>query len=47
MAHDLVTTFPTAKRVLEEVDDALGYKLSTIMFDGPQVPAFLDRIVLT
>lgn len=35
MAKDLVEAFPKAKEILQEVDDALGFSLSTIMFEGP------------
>ncbi len=36
MGKDLVDAFPEARAVFAEVDDALGQKLSTIMFDGPE-----------
>lgn len=36
MGRDLATTFPPAKAVFDEVDDALGQKLSHIMWEGPQ-----------
>src|SRR6476620_493527 len=35
MGKDLVDAFPAARRVFEEVDDALGFSLSTLCFDGP------------
>lgn len=35
MAKDLADAFPRAKEMLQEVDDALGASLSTIMFEGP------------
>jgi [acyl-carrier-protein] S-malonyltransferase len=35
MGKELVDAFPEAKRVFEEVDDALGFKLSSLCFDGP------------
>lgn len=35
MGKDLAEAFPAARSVFEEVDDALGQKLSNIMFDGP------------
>ncbi|HBF28158.1 ACP S-malonyltransferase [Rhizobium sp.] len=34
MGKDLADAFPEARAVFEEVDDALGQKLSTIMWDG-------------
>ncbi len=35
MGKDLALQFPTAKAVFDEVDAALGQKLSAIMWDGP------------
>jgi [acyl-carrier-protein] S-malonyltransferase len=35
MGKALAETFPVAQRVFQEVDDALGQKLSTIMWEGP------------
>jgi [acyl-carrier-protein] S-malonyltransferase len=36
MGKELVDAYPEAKAVFDEVDDALGYKLSTVMFEGPE-----------
>jgi [acyl-carrier-protein] S-malonyltransferase len=36
MGRDLAEAFPAAKAVFDEVDDALGQKLSQIMWEGPQ-----------
>ena len=36
MGKDLAATFPEAAAVFDEVDAALGEKLSTVMFDGPE-----------
>src|SRR5687768_9580386 len=36
MGKDLADTFPEARRVFDEVDDALGQKLSKIMWEGPE-----------
>ncbi|MCP8895701.1 ACP S-malonyltransferase [Shinella daejeonensis] len=36
MGRDLAETFPEARAVFEEVDEALGQKLSAVMFDGPE-----------
>jgi len=36
MGADLARAFPTAARVFEEVDEALGQKLSRIMWEGPE-----------
>ncbi|WP_404404368.1 ACP S-malonyltransferase [Pelagibacterium halotolerans] len=35
MGKDLADAYPEARAVFDEVDDALGLKLSTIMFEGP------------
>jgi len=35
MGKDLADTYQEARNVFAEVDDALGFKLSTIMFEGP------------
>ncbi len=35
MGRDLATSFAVARLVFEEVDDALGQKLSKLMFEGP------------
>jgi [acyl-carrier-protein] S-malonyltransferase len=42
MGAELAEAFPTARRVFEEVDDALGEKLSKLMRDGP-----LETLTLT
>ena len=36
MGRDLAEAFPESRRVFEEVDDALGEKLSSIIWDGPE-----------
>ena len=36
MGKDLADAFPEARAVYDEVDDALGQKLSTIMWEGPE-----------
>jgi len=35
MGKDLADAFPEARQVFDEVDDALGFKLSTLCFGGP------------
>jgi [acyl-carrier-protein] S-malonyltransferase len=35
MGKNLAETFPAAKRIFEEADDALGFALSQVCFDGP------------
>ena len=42
MGKDLADVFPEARAVFDEVDDALGEKLSATMWDGPE-----DRLTLT
>lgn len=42
MGRDLYDAFPIARAVFEEVDDALGERLSTLMFEGE-----LERLTLT
>ncbi|ESZ06113.1 ACP S-malonyltransferase [Mesorhizobium sp. M1060] len=36
MGKDLADAFPEARRVFEEVDDALGEKLSKLIWEGPE-----------
>ncbi|MCK9910398.1 ACP S-malonyltransferase, partial [Microbacteriaceae bacterium K1510] len=36
MGRDLAQTFASAREVFDEVDDALGQKLSQIMWEGPK-----------
>jgi [acyl-carrier-protein] S-malonyltransferase len=35
MGKDLAEAFPEARRVFEEIDDALGFSLSNLCFEGP------------
>ncbi len=42
MGRELAETFPTAKAVFDEVDEALGQKLSSIIWNGPE-----DALTLT
>jgi [acyl-carrier-protein] S-malonyltransferase len=42
MGKDLADTYPVARAVFQEVDDALGESLSTLMWEGPE-----DRLTLT
>lgn len=42
MGKELADAFPAAKAVFDEVDEALGQKLSALMFEGPD-----DQLVLT
>lgn len=42
MGKELASTFPAARAVFEEVDEALGQHLSKIMFEGPD-----NELVLT
>jgi [acyl-carrier-protein] S-malonyltransferase len=36
MAKDLAEAFPSARAVLDTVDEAVGFPLSTLMFEGPE-----------
>jgi len=36
MGKDVADAFPIAKRVFEEIDDALGYSISKLCFEGPE-----------
>lgn len=42
MGKDLVERFPEAKRTFEEIDEALGYSISRLCFEGPE-----DELKLT
>ncbi len=42
MGKELAERYPEARRVFEEADDALGYKLSQLCFEGPE-----DQLRLT
>ena len=42
MGRELAEAFPTAREVFDEVDAALGQKLSRLMWDGPK-----DELTLT
>jgi [acyl-carrier-protein] S-malonyltransferase len=43
MGHALADAYPTARHVFEEVDDALGQKLSALMWDGPEAELTLTE----
>ncbi|MFI5268657.1 MAG: ACP S-malonyltransferase [Chloroflexota bacterium] len=36
MAHDVYDALPAAREVIHQADEVLGYKLSTLMFEGPE-----------
>jgi len=42
MGKDLAEKYPVARHTFEEADEALGYKLSTVCFEGPE-----DQLRLT
>src|SRR5262252_2716581 len=42
MGKDLAEQYPIAKQTFEEADEALGYKLSKVCFEGPE-----DQLRLT
>ncbi len=44
MGKDLAETFPIARQTFEEADDALGYKLSQLCFEGPEEQLRLTEI---
>jgi [acyl-carrier-protein] S-malonyltransferase len=35
MGKDLAENFPVARQVFEEADDALGFAISRLCFEGP------------
>ncbi|MDX2158758.1 MAG: ACP S-malonyltransferase [Hyphomicrobiaceae bacterium] len=43
MGRDLADAFPAARAVFQEVDEALGQKLSQIMWEGPQAALTLTE----
>ncbi len=43
MGKALADAYPTAERVFAEVDDALGQKLSTLMWEGPETELTLTE----
>jgi [acyl-carrier-protein] S-malonyltransferase len=42
MGKDVAEAFPAARRVFEEIDDALGFSISKLCFEGPE-----DQLKLT
>ena len=42
MGKDVAETYPAARRVFEEIDDALGFSISKLCFEGPD-----DQLKLT
>src|SRR6202051_2717301 len=42
MGRDLYDNFPTARAVFDEADEALGFPLSKLIFEGPE-----DQLKLT
>ena len=43
MGKDLAEAFPEARRVFDEVDEALGEKLSKLIWEGPGGDTDADR----
>ena len=37
MGKNLIKAFPYTQNIIEEVNSVVGYKLSDIMFEGPEV----------
>jgi [acyl-carrier-protein] S-malonyltransferase len=44
MGKDLAEKFPAARQIFEEADEALGYKLSQLCFEGPEEKLRLTEI---
>jgi [acyl-carrier-protein] S-malonyltransferase len=44
MGKDLAEKYPVARKTFEEADEALGYKLSTLCFEGPEEQLRLTEI---
>src|SRR5579871_799313 len=44
MGRDLAEKYPAARQTFEEADDALGYKLSQLCFEGPEEQLRLTEI---
>jgi len=44
MSKDLADKYPAARQTFEEADDALGYKLSQLCFEGPEEELRLTEI---
>jgi len=44
MGKELADNYPVARRTFEEADDALGYKLSQLCFEGPEEELKLTEI---
>lgn len=42
MGKDVAAAFPAARRIFEEIDEALGFAISTLCFEGPE-----DQLKLT
>src|SRR5712671_1024462 len=42
MGKELAANYPTAKQTFDEADEALGYKISQLCFEGPE-----DKLKLT
>src|SRR3981189_2100351 len=44
MGRDLAANYPIARQTFEEADEALGYKLSQLCFEGPEEKLRLTEI---
>src|ERR1035441_8916469 len=44
MSKELADNYPVARRTFEEADEALGYKLSQLCFEGPEEKLKLTEI---
>jgi [acyl-carrier-protein] S-malonyltransferase len=47
MGKDLSEKYPIARQTFEEADDALGYKLSQLCFEGPEDQLRLNKLRLS
>src|SRR5258708_9666702 len=44
MGKELAVNYPVARRTFEEADEAIGYKLSQLCFEGPEEQLKLTEI---
>src|SRR5580692_9962322 len=44
MGKELADNYPVARRIFEEADEALGYQLSQLCFEGPEEELKLTEI---
>jgi [acyl-carrier-protein] S-malonyltransferase len=44
MGKELAANYPVARRTFEEADEALGYRLSELCFEGPEEKLKLTEV---